>query len=180
MRQLYTGLIPMSEVDEVINTSGGIGWRVESWGPQPIVPPEGSWNGAFWIHGPYDAKKRYEALVHAWLNHNRTVMLPDNSFLMCYGLVPRVLGDGQILWDDPQKPVYDVVEVRPLSHYEVPRTYSPAGVRVLRQYLEDYASLKGCAVVAVFYEERLSCRDPDVAQALGAAEGVEIKLPDAG
>jgi hypothetical protein len=31
MRQLYTGLIPMSEVDEVINTSGGIGWRVESW-----------------------------------------------------------------------------------------------------------------------------------------------------
>lgn len=177
MRQLYAGLVPVSEVDEAINTSGGIGWRVESWGPHPIVPPEGSWNGAFWINGPSGTEKRYEALVHGWLNHNRTVMLPDNGFLMCYGLVPRVLGNGQILWDDPQKPVYDVVEVRTLSHYKVPRSYSPAGVRVLRQYLEDYASLKGCAVVAVFYEERLSSGDPDIAKVLGASKGVELKFP---
>ena len=177
MRQLYAGLIPVSEVDVVTSASGGIGWRVESWGPHPDVPPNVSWDGSFWIDGQKGTKKRYEALVHGWDNHNRTVMIPDNSFLMCYGLVPRVLRDGRILWDDPQRPVYDVVEVRPLSNYEVPRTYSPAGIRVLRQYLEDYASLKGCAVVAVYYEKRLSCGDPDVAQALGSKEAVDMTLP---
>lgn len=35
VRQLYTGLIPTSEVDKVLNTVGGIGWKVESWGPHP-------------------------------------------------------------------------------------------------------------------------------------------------
>lgn len=177
MRQLYSCLIPVSEVDEAINTNGGIGWKVDSWGPHPIVPPEGGWTGSFWIDGPKGTKKRYEVLVHGWLSHNQTVMVPDNSLLMCYGLVPRILNDGRIIWDDPQKPVYDVVEVKPLSLYKVPRTYSPAGVRILRQYIEDYASLKGCAVVTVFYEERLSFGDPDVEIALGASKGMEIKLP---
>ncbi len=177
MMQLYTTLVPVSEIDDALQATGGIGWKVESWGPHPIVPPEGGWSGAFWVDGPRGSEKRYEALVHGWLNHNRTVMMPDNGFLMCYGLVPRVLGDGRIVWDDPKKPAYDVVEVQPLSLYEVPNRYSRAGVRVLREYLEDYASLKGCAAVAVFFEQRFSFGDADVARALGGSDGVNIELP---
>jgi hypothetical protein len=143
-------------------SAGSVG-KLCSGGPHPFVPLEGGGDGSFWIDGPEGTKKRYEALVHGWLNHNRTVMLLDNSFLMCYGLVPRVLRDGRILWDDHQKPVYDVAEVRLLSQYNVPRTYAAAGVRVLRQYLENYASLKACAVVTVFYEQRLACEDLEVA-----------------
>ena len=177
MRQLYTALVPLSDVDEALHAIGGIGWKVECWGPHPIVPSEGGWDGRFWINGPGNRETRYEALVQGWPNHNRTVMVPDNSFLMCYGMVPRVLNNGRVIWDDPGKPVYGVVDVKPVSLYEVPNRHSSAGVRVLRDYLEDYASLKRCAAVAVFFEERFSCRDAEVDGALGQSEGVNLDLP---
>lgn len=177
MRQLYSALVPLAEIDCVMQTLGGIGWEVRSWGPDPIVPPEGGWHGRFWVSGGDSGEKRYEALVHGWQSHNQTVMAPDNAFMMCYGLMPRFPGDGRILWDDLSKPAYDVVEVRPVSLFEVPRSHSPAGVRIYRRYLEDFASLKGCAVVAVFYEERFSRDDPDVYNALQGSEAEEYKLP---
>ncbi len=177
MRQLYTAMVPLSDVDEVLQAIGGIGWKVECWGPDPVVPPEGGWRAGFWVNGPEGREQQYEALVHGWLNHNRTVMMPDNSFLMCYGLVPRVLSTGKIVWDDPAKPEYDVVQVEPVSLYQAPNMYSAAGVRIVREYLEDYASLRNCAAVAVFFEERFSCRDADVDRVLGTSEGVDAALP---
>src|SRR5262245_9322804 len=119
----------------------------------------------------------HEALVHSWVRHDRTVMMPDNGFLMCYGLVPRLLDRERIVWDDASKPVYDVVEVKPLSVYEMPDSYPHAFVRVRRDYLEDYSSLKGCAIVAVYYEMRYSRGDQAIAAALGTDESREFKLP---
>lgn len=177
MRQVYSCLIPCGEVDAVLTTPGGIGWQVESWGPQPHVGSDEEWDGSFWVDGAEGLDVKYEALSHGWLNHNRTVMLPDTAFLMCYGLVPRLLDRDNMAWDDPQKPVYDVVEVRPLSLYQVPNIYSPASVRVRRDYLEDYASLKGCAAAAVYYEERYSQGDPDIANAIEEKDGIELSLP---
>jgi hypothetical protein len=177
VRQLYSALIPLCEVDQALQALGGIGWEVESWGPRPIVPSDGGWDGKFWVRGSAGENTQYEPLVHGWLNHNQTVMLPDNAFLMCYGLMPRILNNSCIVWDDPRQPVYDVVEVQPLSSYKAPGTYSRAIVRIDRRYLEDYASLKGCAIVAVFYEKRLSYRDPEVSRELGDLDSVEVKLP---
>lgn len=175
IRQLYTALIPLAEVDRVLAEPGGIGWQVESWGPLPEVTAEHKWDGRFWIRG-MTLEDRYEPLVHGWSYHDRVVMLPDNSFLMCYGLVPRIVSN-EIHWDDPSAPVYDVVKVRPLSIYEVPNKYSRAEVRIARDYLEDYASLKRCALVAVFFEERFSHDLVDIAKVLGSAKWWGKKLP---
>jgi hypothetical protein len=43
----------------------------------------------------------YERLVHTWRANNQEVTVPDDAFLMCDGLVPRVLEDGTVCWDDP-------------------------------------------------------------------------------
>ena len=177
MRQVYSCLVPHDETDAILAAVGGIGSKVESWGPHPIVEPGGRWDGSFWVNGRHGENSKYEALAHGWDNHNRMVMVPDNGFLMCYGLVPRMLDSARLVWDDPKKPVYDVVEVRPLSIYEVPSKYSPASIRVRRDYLEDYASLKGCAAVAVYYEERYSRGDAQIAKVLGDQEGAEFALP---
>ena len=124
---LNTALIPISDLNDVLNAPGGIGWKVESWGPHPIVDEEGGYNSSFWIDGPKDSDKRYETIINSWLNHNKTVILPDNGLLMCYGLIPRFLKDGTIYWDDPSKPVYDVIRVIPLSEY-IPNEHTYASV----------------------------------------------------
>ena len=173
-RQLYTALIPYANLQGVLSHEGGIGWRVECGGPYPSVPKEGGYKGDFWIEGVRD--ERYEAVAQAWTHHNEVVLVPDNDLLACYGLIPRSLKDGTLVWDDPCKPVYDVVRVRPLSHYQFPKGYTPAGVEIRREYLEDYLSLKGCAAVAVFYEERYSSNEPIFDAALGSEKFVEARL----
>ena len=96
---------------------------------------------------------------------------------MCYGLIPRFSGTtGEIFWDDPAGPHYSIVKMTPLSHYEMPR-YSLAQVEVRRDYLEDFLSLKGCAAVAVFYEERYSQADPVFASLLQGEKHTEFIDP---
>lgn len=172
-RHLFTALVPVPELQEVLTTAGGIGPEVECWGPHPCVPPEGGYEPRFWIAGN---ERRYETLINAWLNHNKLVVLPDNGLLMCYGLVPRMLQNGSTAWDDPQKPVYDVVRVTPLSEYTID-VYTIARITIRREYLEDYLSLTGCAAVVTYFEERYSSDDPVIAQALGAQEAVTADLP---
>lgn len=75
------------------------------------------------------------------------------------------------------RPAYDVVSVKPLSHYEVPLSYSGAEVRINRTYLDDYASLKGCAVVAVFYEERRCTSDEELEAVLDGKDGENLQFP---
>jgi len=75
--------------------------------------------------------------------------------------------DGSISWDDPSGPVYDVVRVAPLSNYTIEMKYTTARVTIHRDYLEDYLSLKGCAAVVTYYDERYSSDDPEVAALVG-------------
>ncbi len=69
-----------------------------------------------------------------------------------------------------------MISVTPLSHYDV-YSYSGTEVKIDRQYLEDYASLKGCAVVAVFFEERRCSSDGELEEILDGREIVERSLP---
>jgi hypothetical protein len=172
-RLLFTLLVPFADLHAVLTTPGGIGTEVECWGPHPCVPPEGGYQPHFWIEGH---GRKYDTLINAWLNHNKFVILPDNGLLMCYGLVPRILAGGSIAWDDPRKPVYDVVRVTPLSHYTVDE-YTTARITVRREYLEDYLSLAGCAAVITYFEERYSTDDPVVTRALGGQRAITADLP---
>jgi hypothetical protein len=77
-------------------------------------------------------------------------------------LCPRIQKNpDKIIWENPHHPEYDVVSVTPLSHYETP-LYSESEVSISKNYLEDYASLKGCAVAAVYYEERKCLLDDEL------------------
>lgn len=98
---LHTALIPIDRLEEVLTTPGGIGWKVESWGPEPIVDKSETYKSDFWIQGPAGRNDRLEPIVVSWELHNKAVMLPDNGLLMAYGLCPRTQKDpDRIIWDD--------------------------------------------------------------------------------
>ncbi len=178
MVMIHTALVPINRVDEVLNAPGGIGWTVSCWGPLPDVDEGQTYDSSIWIAGPNGAGDRLEPLVVSWEMHNRTVMMPDNGMLMCYGLCPRVTsGPDTIIWDNPGGPDYDVVKVQPLSRFTVPSKHSGAYVTISRQYLEDYASLKGCAVVAVFYEDRHCTSDNDIDEHVDWQKGASFDFP---
>lgn len=175
---LHTALVPMDRLEEILTTSGGIGWKVESWGPGPIVDEGKTYKSDFWIEGPAGTNDRLEPIVVSWEHHNKTVMMPDNGLLMCYGLCPRVQKDpDRIMWDDLSRPQYEVITVMPLSHYEVFSSHTGTEVKIDRQYLEDYASLKNCAVVAVFYEERRCSSNDELEEILYGQEAEEFNQP---
>lgn len=175
---LHTALVPMDRLEEVLAAQGGIGWNVKSWGPGPIVDEGETYKSDFWVEGPAGMDDRLEPLVVGWEYHNKTVMMPDNGFLMCYGLCPRVQKDpDRIIWDDLSRPQYGVVSVKPLSHYEISTSHTGTEVKVDRQYLEDYASLKGCAVVAVLYEERRCSSASELEAILEGQEAESFEFP---
>ncbi len=175
-RELYTALVPLDRVEAVLNNPGGIGHEVQSGGPRPSVKKGDGFKSDFWVRG-IDSAERFEPLVVSWEYHNKTVMMPDNGLLMCYGLCPRILKDPErIIWDNLSLPEYDVVCVKPLSHYNFPSN-SGCSVKINRQYLEDYASLKNCAIVAVFYEERYCALDDELKERLNGLEAISITAP---
>lgn len=163
-RMLYTALVPLEDVESVLKAVGGIGHGVRCSAAGEVGSGEKT-SPRFWIDGPGGA--RFESLVHSWREHDRTVLLPNDAFLMRYGLVPRVLKDGNITWVDLSGPVYDVVQVIPISTYTAPKEHTTAQVLVRRDYLEDYLSLSNCAAVVTFWDERFSQDDEDVATLIG-------------
>lgn len=177
LREIYTVLVPASRLEEVLSNPGGIGSRVKSWGPRPIVDEGKSYNTGFWVEGPGGSDDRLEPIVVGWEYHNNTVMIPDNGLLMCYGLSPRILKEAdRIIWDDLSHPEYGIITVKPLSHYDM-HSNTGADVRINRKYLEDFASLKNCSVVAVYYEERRCKLDEEIEDILADKEGISLKQP---
>ena len=172
-RMLFTALVPLDDVESVLKTPGGIGHGV-SFNDQSTGTRDSRYP-AFSIRGA-DSTQRFESLVHSWRNHNKTILVPNDAFPAQYGLVPRVLKDGSISWDDLDEPVYDVVRVVPVSTYSAPSAHTTARVVVRRDYLEDYVSLKGCAAVATFWDERFSLNDPEVAALVGK-KGSKFEQP---
>jgi hypothetical protein len=177
LRIISTALIPLALVDEVLSSPGGIGYQVKSWGPRPCVNKDEIYDTSFWIDGRKGCDERFQTIVNAWKYHTHNVMLPDNVMLMTYGLVPRYLNDGSVCWDDPSGPVYDVLFVK--SHVNIgdQKGDSLGFIKMRRDYLEDYCHLKGCAAVAVYYEERFSADDETFAPMLNGEKGKLLKLP---
>lgn len=176
-KMLFTALLPLEGYKKIINVKGGIGdGEVRSSGPFPCVDEDEIYEPHFWIRGSRQ-NQSFEPLVVFWRNHNKYVMVPDNGFLMTYGLIPRIISkENTIIWDDPGKPQYDVVVVEPLSNYEMP-FHSKAQVKILREYLEDYLSIRGCVGIAIYYEDNLVPRNSELEEILNGQQGIEIELP---
>lgn len=172
--QLFTALVPIGEVKQVLTNPGGIGYKVNAWGPLPTPIDNDTYETSFYIRGIGD--KEYETITNYWNHHNKSVIVPDNVLLMCYGLVPRILKSGVICWDDPSKPVYDVLRVKSLSTYNTP-THTEAFITIKKDYLEDYLSLKKCCAVATYYEERYSNDESSFNELLNGQDSTEYNLP---
>ena len=173
--QIYTALVPLDYLTEFLNKGGITKSSICSSGPHPCISEDQPYKDEFWINGLEAID--FEPLVVGWTSHNRTVMVPDNGFLMTYGLIPRFINSNEkIVWDDLSKPIYDVVSVKPFSKYSLPKNHSGAEVRINRKYAEDYASLKKCALVAVFYEDRWFKSDQELESLLDGKDGISFEL----
>jgi hypothetical protein len=176
-RKVSVALVPPEALERVVFSTEATGWHVEANGPQPGFHSGTKHASGFWIEG-IEHGERYEPLINAWSASNHEIMLPDNSMLMVYGLVPRHLQDGTVCWDDPYRPVYDVIRVRShadsTSQARVPTTVL---VEMRRDYLSDYCSLKGCFPVAFYFEERRSDNDDLFDRVLNGEENVDFILP---
>lgn len=176
-KHVCTALIPLDVVKNVMTSPGGIGWEVRSWGPLPCVDEGQIYDTRFWIDGRKGRNEKFQTVINSWKRHDREVVLPDNVMLMTYGLVPRYLTDGTVCWDDPQGPVYDVIRARSHVNYNQKSQQPLVYLTMRRDYLEDYCSLKGCAAVAVYYEERSSTADRSFVEVLAGSEGNQFDLP---
>ena len=176
-RRSYTVLVPIADVEAVLAAPAGLGHEVSSSCPYPIAESAGDYDPKFWVSAHSLPQERFEPLVLAWSSHDQTVLAPDPRFLMTYGLMPRAVAGGRIVFDEPTGPTFDVVEVGAVSVCSAPvRTASE--VRVVRDYLQDYLTLRGVALFEVFYEIRWGVPDADSLEALGEQNAVELKFSD--
>jgi hypothetical protein len=169
-RHLYTALAPPEALGQLLNHPGGIGHKVSTSGPHPArYQGSFSYEPRFAISANRAVSGDLEPLVVGWEAGGRTVLLPDQGFLMTYGLVPRSVQskEGDVIhWDDPTTGQHDIVVAKMVSkfHYEL---QSEARVSIDRDYLQDYATVRNRSLVQVFYasnlaplqaeEERLLC-----------------------
>ncbi len=105
-------------------------------------------------------------------------MLPDQGFLMTYGLVPRLVQskEGDVIhWDDPTTGHHDIVVAKMVSkfHYEL---QSEARVSIDRDYLRDYATVRNRSLVQVFYASNLGPLQAEEERLLCGSSMQEFKL----
>ena len=163
-RWLVCGLVDPARLGEL---GGNLGFEVSTSGPWP-TPSTDSTKGCtpeFSIHGGA-AHVDIEPLVLSWESNSQTVLQPDPGLLMTYGLVPR--GTDLIKWDEPRFPRHGVMTVQPLSVFDFATgAATHAFVEIDRDFLQDYATLRGKAVVCVFKEIHWAEHDDEVEALLG-------------
>ncbi|MFZ5520673.1 MAG: hypothetical protein ACOZD0_05655 [Pseudomonadota bacterium] len=177
-QRVALGLVPLADVDALLQSAAGSGDAVSAEGPLPCVDDDGPpHRSGFWIDGLTRAD-RFEPLVNAWKGSDAFVLVPDNNLLMVFGLVPRQTGQAQMSWDDVRGPVYDVVKVSSVWDHQRPKEQRQrAFVEIRRDYLLEYCRIKQAAAVAFFFEERYSEGDAVFDRVLADREGEDFHLP---
>lgn len=178
-RHLYTALAPPELVKKLLNYRGEIGHNVDASGPHPASYKDSfNYEPKFWIFGGDIAPDGLEPLVVAWRIGTKTVMLPDQGFLMTYGLVPRTIKSekGDVIhWDDLEKPLQGVVEAKMVSE-DYFGLQSEARVVVDRDYLRDYATVRKCSLVQVYYARNDGPLTPGDEKVLSGSDIQTFKL----
>jgi hypothetical protein len=107
------------------------------------------------------------------------VPIPDLN-AVCQNLVAldnEVRTTGPWPWDDPARPVRDIVKVTAPSVYSLPKA-TPASVSISREYLQDYLTLRKKALVQSFQERRFSTPDGEIEERLGIQQFVDLDTPN--
>lgn len=175
-RRSYTVLVPMTDLDVVLKNLAKLDTQVETSGPFPVADAAGVYHPKFWIGARDLPRDRYEPLVLAWTANNTTTLAPSPGFLMTYALAPRNVGQATH-YDDVTGPVRDVVQVSAPSVYSVP-TRTEGRVTIARDYLADYLTLRGTALVEVYFEIAWGKADQDALDALAGRKAAEFQLND--
>lgn len=154
-KHLLTGLVTKSQYKALVKHRGCIGHEIDSPGPWPSSH-KGKFNykPSFWIKDN-DWKETIEPLIVSWESANKTIFLPDQGFLMTYGLVPRTCDSGELFWDDPTNRVFNVVQVNPPSEYNY-ELVKESRVLIRREYLQDYATVRDMHMIQVYFVENIS------------------------
>ena len=169
---LCTALVPLFYLNRLMGSNEESGHDVECSRVVPIEQLSDLFTEKFYIRGLLNDQIQLEPLVTSWQKHNKTVYIPDSRLLANYYLVYR--NSGQIIyWDDPSIPRYNIVEVIPTSNYTIENGSTLSKVEIERDYLEDYAFLKKCAIVEFYFEERWICDDDPAINSILSGESIK-------
>lgn len=177
-RKLYTVLIPPDLIDNVLEYPGGIGVDIEARYPdadRPGIPSFSIWGGGLTPDG-------FEPLIYAWESNLKLVLWPDPGFLMTYHLIPRwgtYIDEELIHWDDVARPCREVVIAKPVTQHEL-LTPSNAEIKILREYLEDYATGRNMHLVQVMFAQRYGYISENTKQILDTHGEFFKKFPGRG
>lgn len=158
-----------------------LGWRVEASGPPGVSRQEdlGEYKPRFWIAGDGEAVADLEPLVVSWKAGGQHVYMLNQDIAMTYGLSPRTTPLGSetgLVWDDSGRPLDGVAAAQP----KISDRFDANGrafVSMLADYVADYASLRGQAIVECYFTEGRSPPSPAITQALGNRRQIRIKKP---
>jgi hypothetical protein len=177
-RELTTALVPPDMVPSVLESSGSIMHEVETSGPHPgPYNDRFQYQPTFWISGGLEGKQvKFEPLVVSWGSGENKVWLPDQGFLMTYGLIPSLLEkEGLILWDDLEKPKHDVVKCKPVSSFSH-GLKSQGMVSIDKEYLQDYATVRNLSIVHVYYAHNIGRADSDIHEIMEGNRAIDIRV----
>lgn len=171
--QLFSAIVPVDVAEKILNEPLSLSWPMDTSGPHPMnIPSDKPW---FRLGSD---KTPLEPLVISWEEAGHRVLLPDQGFLMTYGLVPRVLkseNNDLMAWDDLSIPQYDVIQVKSTSkfHYTL---LTPAYVRIHRAYLQDYATSRDMAIIQLYFIHSDIEESEEIKSILGKQNSVEKNL----
>jgi hypothetical protein len=178
LRQTFTALVSPDMTAEILRYDGGIGHEVQSRVPSadPIDTPP-----SFYIWAADIVPEGLESIVAAWNSSSfESVMIPDPRFLSAFGLVPRIIrSDGntdEMHWDDVSRSMFDVVTCKSVSVYEG-GLQSPAWIKVHRDYLKEYATIRHRSLIQVYTEIRKYEMTANIKQALAVNPNGKFILP---
>ncbi|MBI5302689.1 MAG: hypothetical protein HY868_11170 [Chloroflexi bacterium] len=181
-RHLYSALAPSETVSKLLEYPGGIGHEISTTGPHPDISSsqrDSNYVPRFWVFAAEVVPEGLEPLVISWRSANQNFIAPDQGFLMTYGLIPRIVTTEtgpELHWDDPSVPKHDVVVSRNVSVYDFPN-YTRAFVTIQRDYLHDYATIRDCHIIQVYYAERWGEPSSNIVSLLAGREAREFTFP---
>lgn len=176
-RILWSALVPLDVMEKIGPNLAGFGHEPEANGPHPSATVAGTYNPAFMVRYYSEALGHIdcEAFVLSWQANDQTTMMLNPGFAMTYGLMPR-LSSGRVYWDDAATPQPGIAVVDAVSTYKDMRV-TPTRAVVTRDHLQDYLTLRGMALVQVYYEKRSGPSDK-AAEALMSGDYLDLELPD--